>query len=163
MSRCGGMVFLKLFDHLTSSSDEAYWQFQSCFLSSVSTLICKKILSHFTQLNMYQKIALGCEDKTHLHYIEHLVYTVRTALHCAPLSLIPGALINPSYFWHIETKHVWARKVHHEVGNSTQWEGTLGHLFRQSNRCYVPKGDTEYEKCNNLWLKMFPAGHSLCL
>ena len=38
------------------------------------------------------------------HYIKQLVYTVWTALHYAPLSLIPGALINPSWSWHNETK-----------------------------------------------------------
>lgn len=53
-------------------------------------------------------------------------------MHCAPLSLIPGDLINPSYFWHIETKHVWARKVH--SGHSHVFARLTQHDWLQRGR-----------------------------
>lgn len=84
----------------------------------------------FLRLNTLQTIASGCEDNAHLPYTERLVYTVRTAQHCAPLSLIPGALINPSDFWHIQSEHVRARKVLGTVGASTQLQSILGCVFR---------------------------------
>lgn len=39
-------------------------------------------------------------------HIGRRVYTVRIVLHYAPRSPAPGALINPSQFWHIETERV---------------------------------------------------------
>lgn len=54
-------------------------------------------------------------------HIGRRVYTVWIVLHYAPWSPPPGALINPSQFWHIETKHVWASG---EVGCGTWQQST---------------------------------------
>lgn len=63
-------------------------------------------------------------------YTTASVYIVWTTHHCVSLTLIPGALINPSYFWHVESKHVGTGRVRRVVGNNTSCVSTLGHLFR---------------------------------
>ena len=46
----------------------------------------------------------------------------RTELHCASLSRIPGALVNPSYFWHFwDREHVWAGEVRRMRWETAHW------------------------------------------
>lgn len=66
-----------------------------------------------------------------------------TVPHCAPLSRIPGALINPSYFWHIETEHVWAREVQRTVGNNTMREQT-GSFVQTHSAIHIHNTQSDY-------------------
>lgn len=126
LERCGGQWVSKGLCPC-NCSDEAYWQLQSCFFSSTNLYAWMSkntvpfySVQHvhkrfFVAKHLYQNDCFRMRAQNTPHYIKQLVYTVWTVLHYAAPSLIPGALINPSEFWHIDTKHVWARKVRHST------------------------------------------------